>query len=149
MTWYFAYGSYMNPDRMKERGVRFYKRIHAVLEGYRLEFNKLSSRNPMEGYANIIPNMSEKVEGILYEIEEEGLKMLDRCEGYPQHYCRMKVTVKLDDGREIVAVTYIARPEKCRIGLKPTKEYLNHLLKGADLLSEEYYEKLSKVETLD
>lgn len=82
------------------------------------------------------------MEGILYEIQDPDIKKLDRCEGYPNHYDRIRARVKLDDGKEVEAITYIARPDKVREGLKPSKEYLDHLLKGCDLLSEEYCEML-------
>ena len=146
---YFAYGSNMDPDRMRERGVNFLKREHAILEGWRLEFNKVSSRNPEEGYANIVKDENSVVEGILYEIDDLDLKILDRYEGYPSHYERIKVVVRMDNGENVEAVTYIAKPDKVKDGLKPSREYLNHLLKGCDLLSEEYCRKLRKWETLD
>ena len=62
---------------------------------------------------------------------------------------RLKVKVKLDNGKEVEAITYIAKPSKVKDGLKPSKDYLNHLLKGCDLLSEEYCERLRRWETLD
>ena len=146
---YFAYGSNMDPDRMRERGVNFLKREHAILEGWRLEFNKVSSRNPDEGYANIVKDENSVVEGILYEINDSDLKILDRYEGYPNHYERIKVAVRMDNGEKVEAVTYIAKPDKVKNGLKPSRKYLNHLLKGCDLLSEEYCRKLRRWETLD
>ena len=36
---YLAYGSNMNPERMKERYITFLKRKYGVLEGFRLTFN--------------------------------------------------------------------------------------------------------------
>jgi gamma-glutamylcyclotransferase len=51
---YFAYGSNMDPERMRERNITFSQRICAVLKGYRLEFNRVASRNPQEGYANVV-----------------------------------------------------------------------------------------------
>ncbi|MFH8086652.1 MAG: gamma-glutamylcyclotransferase family protein [Candidatus Aenigmatarchaeota archaeon] len=146
---YFAYGSNMNPERMRNRRVKFLKREHAILKGYKLVFNKISTKNPMEGYANIIEDDKEVVEGVLYEMKEDELKNLDEFEGYPNHYTRKKVNVILENGQTVEAITYIAKPDKTREGLKPSKEYLKHLLKGCDLLSKEYCEKLRKVETLD
>ena len=139
----------MNPERMKERGVNFLKREHAILKGWRLEFNKTASHNPKEGYANIVPDMEEVVEGVLYEIQDSDLKKLDRHEGYPEHYYKIKVKVELDNGQEVEAITYIAQADKVKSGLKPTKEYLKHLLKGCDILSEDYCRKLKEWETLD
>ena len=146
---YFAYGSNMNPNRMKEREINFSKREHAILERWRLKFDKVASRNPNEGYANIEEDDESVVEGILYTIQDVDIEKLDRYEGYPNHYRKLKVWVKLDNGEEEEAITYVATPDKVREGLKPSKDYLNHLLKGCDLLSEEYCEKLRKWETLD
>jgi len=146
---YFAYGSNMDPERMRNRGVKFSKREHAVLKGFKLVFNKISGRNPGEGYANIVEDDKEVVEGVLYEIEEDDLIELDRREGCPSHYIRKKVNVALENGQVVEAITYIANQNKTREGLKPSREYLEHLLKGCDLLSKEYCEKLRKVETLD
>ena len=146
---YFAYGSNMDGDRLRERGVSFSRRQRAVLEGYRLVFNKRSSRNPREGYANIVKDEDGVVEGILYEIADGDIKKLDRYEGYPQHYERQKVKVRRHSGGVVEAVVYIARQEMTAEGLKPTREHLNHLLKGCDLLSKEYCEKLRNTPTLD
>jgi cation transport regulator ChaC len=146
---YFAYGSNMDPDRMRRRGVRFSKRERAVLKGWRLEFNKASSRDPKEGYANIVKDEKGIVEGVLYEIPEEDVAKLDRCEGFPEHYGRIRVEVELGDGSRVEAVAYVAQPAWVREGLKPSRGYLEHLLRGSDLLSRGYVERLKKQETLD
>ena len=146
---YFAYCSNMGCDMLPERGVRFSKRERAVLKGYRLLFNKRTTRNPEEGYANIVKDEDGVVEGILYEIADKDIERLDRYEGYPQHYHRQKVKVRLQSGDVVEAVVYIARQEMTAEGLKPTREYLNLLLKGCVLLSKEYCEKLRNTQTLD
>lgn len=146
---YFAYGSNMNSERLRERGVNFSKREHAILESWMLEFNKIASRNPKEGYANIVKDKKSIVEGILYTVQKSDIEKLDRYEGYPNHYERIKVRVKLDDGEEVEAITYVANPNRVKEGLKPCREYIDHLLKGCDLLSKEYCERLRKRGTLD
>jgi cation transport regulator ChaC len=146
---YFAYGSNMDCDRLRERGVRFSRREKAVLEWYRLVFNKRSTRNPGEGYANIVKDEGGVVEGILYEIADKDIERLDRFEGYPHHYDRRKVEVRLQSGEVVDAVAYIANRKMTAEGLKPSRGYLNHLLKGCDLLSKEYCEKLRNTPTLD
>jgi len=146
---YFAYGSNMNLERMIHRRVKFLSRRHAILKSWRLEFNKVVANNSSEGYANIVQDENSIVEGILYEILDSDVKKLDIREGYPIHYGKISVKVQLDDGSEVEAFAYVAKPDKVRSGLKPSKEYLNHLLKGSDLLSKEYRDRLSKLETLD
>ncbi len=146
---YFAYGANMDPENMKERGVFFSKREYAILEGWKLKFNKMACDNPAEGYANIEKDEKSIVEGILYEIPGSDIEKLDEYEEYPEHYRRMKIKVRLKDGRRVEAVAYIANPSKIKEGLKPSREYLEHLLRGCDLLSKEYCEKLKRLETID
>ena len=149
ITKYFAYGSNMAPERMTERGITFSQRKHAMLMDYRLEFNKVAFGRPEEGYANIVQFENGIVEGVLYDIQNSDLSKLDRYEGYPDHYHRVKVKVRLDDRQEVDALAYIAQPDKVRDGLKPSREYLDHLLAARDILSESYNRKLEAWQTLD
>jgi len=146
---YFAYGSNMDKKRMEERRVTIFSMQRARLEGFRLVFNKIASGSANEGYANIVEDPEGVVEGILYEIKDSDIIELDFYEGFPEHYRRIEVTVKLDNGQEVVATTYVANPYKIRDGLKPSKEYLNHLLAAKDYLSPEYFNKLEATETVD
>jgi gamma-glutamylcyclotransferase len=146
---YFAYGSNMDLLRLRERGVNPRERRAAVLRDYRLSFNKRSAASHGEGKANLTPQPRELVEGILSEVTEAEMGKLDRCEGVPDHYLRARVAVKLESGMEAEAVTYVASPSMVRDGLKPTREYLSHLLAGRSFLSREYVRQLEGTETLD
>jgi len=126
--WYFAYGSNMDEERMKERGVNFNERKYAFIKGWKLTFNKVVSDNPTEGYANIEKDDNGIVEGILYQIEEDGLKILDKCEGVPVHYTREELEVWLANKEKVIAYVYIANKGKVNDGLKSSKKYLNHLM---------------------
>ena len=149
MVRYFAYGSNMDPEQMIGRGVEFTSREWALLKGWRLEFNKEVSSCPNAGYANIVKDEDGVVEGILYEITEKGLGLLDCKEGYPDHYGQIQVGVVLGNGEEVEAITYVAQLDWVREGLKPTRDYMQHLLAGCDLLSDEYCDKLRDRELLD
>ncbi len=141
----------MNEKRMKDRVRKFYLRTRGVLRGYRLAFNKKPDKpdHSEEGFANIVKDKNSHVEGVVYLILESSLQVLDECEGVKyNHYKRVVVDVMLDDGTEIKAFTYIAHPSKIQEGLKPTRKYLSHLLKGKDVLSKEWYEKLQQLETV-
>ena len=146
---YFAYGSNMDAERMRERNISFSQRIHATLKGYSSKFNKVASCNPKEGYANIVPNEKGIVEDVLYEISQSDLPKLDKCEGYPNHYGKIRVKVQSDEGQQVEVVTYIAQPDKIMQNLKPSKDYLKRLLKGRDILPEDYCRRLESWETLD
>ena len=149
--YYFAYGSNMDEQRMKiERKISFSMRCAAHIYGYRLKFNKVAKDNALKGYANIVVDDSGLVEGALYDIDMTSLPCLDKCEGYHEHYLHIPIKVLLpSDGKEVCAITYIANPDKIRDGLKPSKEYLCHLLAGKDVLSKGYFEWLQGTETLD
>ena len=146
---YFAYGSNMDPERMRKRSISFSQRIRAVLKGYRLEFNKVASRNSQEGYANVVKFEKGIVEGVLYEIPDSDLSKLDRFEGYPDHYDRVMIKVELNDGQKLEAIIYIAQPDRIAEGLKPSRDYLDHLLAARDILSESYRTKLEAWQPLD
>jgi len=146
--YYFAYGSNMNSERMKQRRVDFLSKKSAKLNGYRLVFNKVATRNPKEGYANIIPDKDGVVEGVLYEINNSDIEKLDKCEVYPKHYGRDEVAVWSDE-KKVVAVTYIAQKDKMKEGLLPSKDYMQNLLSGKDMISKPYYERLKSWPTLD
>jgi gamma-glutamylcyclotransferase (GGCT)/AIG2-like uncharacterized protein YtfP len=139
----------MNPDRMNKRKAYFANRQFAKLDGYRIAFNKTSAANPVEGFANIIPDDDSTVEGALYKVEFQSVERLDYFEGYPDAYRREEVWVTTSDGGKHKAITYIANDNQTSDSLKPSREYLNHLLRGRDLLSAEYCSLLEKTDTFD
>lgn len=124
---------------MKLRGIRYYKRESGLLINTKLIFNKISNIDSKFGYANIVPEEGNRVEGIIYSIHDVDIHQLDTFEGYPEHYFRGYVKVTNPDGKKIMAVTYIANPQKTKKKLIPSDEYLEHLLAGKDYLSEDYY----------
>lgn len=142
--YYYAFGSNMNDTRMTKRGVNFTRKVRGTLDGFRLSFNKKSGMTGI-GYANIEPGNGE-VEGVLYEITEAGLRNLDKYEGVNAgHYRRDTVKVRTPDGELVEAAVYVAEAGMTQEGLKPTREYLDHLLAGKEELSPEYYAQLAKV----
>ncbi len=152
---YFAYGSNMNRDRMKERIGHIPQFQSAILKYYRLMFNKTSLKADNEdiGFANIVEtkNESDIVEGLLYNFTEDDFDKLDVYEGVKDgHYYKATVQVitnnRKDKGKQVEAITYISN--RTKEGLKPPQWYLNHLLKGKDSLSDEYYKKLLDTKTL-
>lgn len=154
MVWYFAYGSNMNParlgdQRLKERAVRMGSRIGGRLDGWRLVFNKIARTPAGAAAGNIVAAPGEAVHGTLNEMPEAGLEVLDLWEGVAGgHYTRRTVpVVRADTGETVDAVVYVAL--KVGEGLRPTREYLDHLLAGRDLLPADYWERLSATPTLD
>lgn len=146
---YFAYGSNCNPAVMEKKGVGYTSRERATLTGYRLLFNKMALREklpPGIGFANINVDPNHFVEGVLYDIVEEDLGRLDESERYPDHYTRIEVTVQANE-IDVACVSYQACPDKIADNLKPSRNYLNHILAAKDFLSWQYFEALNKAQT--
>lgn len=125
--YYFAYGSNLNKKQMKERCPESKPLFPATLPNYKLIFVGWS-RQWKGGVASIQRSQGGKVRGGVYEISEKDLSKLDRFEGYPANYNRIKVIVFDEDGTAIEAVTYAktGREEET----KPSREYATVLYNG-------------------
>lgn len=141
---YFAFGSNMNPTRVRARGLLFDEIIGARLDGFELTFDKRARDHPHAGRANIRRRFDGVVEGVLYRlIDEVQIEKMDRFEGTPHQYTRE--VVRVDTGSVVQwAWTYVANPDVVVEGLLPDRAYLEHLLAGRDFLSEAYLDRLSR-----
>jgi gamma-glutamylcyclotransferase (GGCT)/AIG2-like uncharacterized protein YtfP len=98
-VFYFAYGMNLDPSYMAGD---MHERGPATLANWKLVFR---------GLANVEPASTEYVLGALWEIDEAGLRRLDRREGYiPDSTTNLydRVTVLVDNGDEQVeAIMYV------------------------------------------
>jgi len=78
---YFAYGSNMEWERMKERcpSARFL--CNALLPDYRLTFSRYSKHNEC-WTAGIEEALGKEIWGVVYEIDDREIGMLNKAEGY-------------------------------------------------------------------
>ncbi len=146
---YFAYGSNCNPAIMRKKGVDFTSRQRATLRGFRLKFNKRAFRELLPdsiGFANINVDPDGFVEGVLYEIHDDHLTLLDESERFPEHYNRITVQVETQAGVHDCSA-YQAQLDKTADGLVPSRNYLNHILTAGDFLSRQYFEALDQSQT--
>jgi len=145
MARYFAYGSNMDPERMRKRIGRQANVHPACLPGHVLRFSKRSKHDSRRGYANIELDVDSDVYGILFDITEVEMLMLDTREGAAiGHYRRKTVEVEAEMGTRVTAIAYVARAEWVAEDLLPTRKYLKHLLAGRDFLPEDYVEWLEQ-----
>jgi hypothetical protein len=72
---YFAYGSNMNPARVRGRGLAVHAIEAACLRGYQLAFDKAADAD--SGHANIVYAPAATVEGVLYHLA--GAQAIRRC----------------------------------------------------------------------
>lgn len=154
---YFAYGSNLSTDQMEQREIPVVSMERAELPGWTLSF-PVNSRSWGGGVADIVPSEKERVEGVVYTIEIEGLNNLDHYEGRKLDdgmetgmYRRQYLPVKLDDGWKTV-LTYVvnlAVEYKKDMHIKPSKEYLGTIIAGVTEhgLSEDYLQMLKNIDT--
>lgn len=145
MPYYFAYGSNMNPARMRSRGLLFDEALAGQLPGFALCFNKRAHDRPGRSYANIRYQRDGVVEGVLYRLSHaDEICKMDPFEGTPVFYSRERMPVLTARG-VIAAWVYVANPAMREEGLWPTRAYLEHLLAGREFLSEAYWQTLAAV----
>jgi len=124
---YFAYASNMDPVQMRRRcpGAAFLR--PACARGYALAFTRYSTQRK-GGSADMVEAPEDAVWGALYEVDEEGLRSLDKWEGVPYAYRRGEVEVVDQEGTRYTAVTYFAH----RTGkFLPSKDYVELIIRGA------------------
>jgi gamma-glutamylcyclotransferase (GGCT)/AIG2-like uncharacterized protein YtfP len=143
--YYFAYGSNMSEKRMINRGLTPLSKQIGILENYKFIINKKSYKNPELGFANIMISENDNVEGILYKVLESDIKKLDKFEGFPKHYTKELLTIRLFGGELVQAIVYIANPNwVSETVLKSTTEYKNYILEGINYISKNYYKFLNE-----
>ena len=94
---YFAYGSNMNPDRIRDRIPNARVVGRATIRGWRL-VERL--------YADIERAKGGRVEGVLYLVSETEMHRLDSYEGYPTVYGTVSLNAYLDAEHKVQAFTY-------------------------------------------
>lgn len=99
---YFAYGSNMDEEQMKDRCPDATTVGTARLPGYRFIINSL-------GVATVVPDGSSAVHGVLWRITAECEARLDRYEGVEWGtYTKETLGVEAEDGQAIEALVYLA-----------------------------------------
>jgi len=142
--YYFAYGSNMSLNRLKERDVRYIDKFLGHLQNYELIFNKVSSKRPSYGFANVIPNKGSTVEGIIFKMEDGEISKLDKFEKYPRDYRRETSSVFSPKyNKYFKCVIYVAQPMYIKEDLIIPLNYIQYIVEGArNNVSWSYYEKL-------
>jgi cation transport regulator ChaC len=146
---YFAYGSNMDLQGIKARGVNVYACEVGRLDDWQLVINVIDDDILGAGFANIMPQAGARVEGVIYTIDEASFLALDQYENYPLDYTREVVRVQRSNCESVDCIVYIGQLARLREGLKPIRSYLRSLLQGRPFLSQSYYDRLCEIDTLD
>ena len=105
MIKYFAYGTNLDVEQMRNRCETIKVLGKGKLKNYRLIFNS-------RGVASIIPDNNSEVLGLVYELTKEGLNSLDSYEGYPSLYSRHEMRIESTEDTFINSIVYIAEDSK-------------------------------------
>ena len=122
--YYFAYGSNLCKQQMRERCPDSQPKFIATLPNHKLVFTGWS-RNWRGGVASIISYRGGKVRGAIYEVTEACLRQLDKHEA---GYARLNVTVFDEDNEPVPAITYIKSGQLDES--LPSKEYAAVITQG-------------------
>jgi len=134
---YFAYGSNMNWQQMRERcpSMRFVG--IALLPDHKLAFTR-ESINRGCGVADAVREQGQEIWGVVYDIDDLDVANLDRSEGFkpgrPKNknsYCRRNCLVLLDGDRrrQLTASSYFGVPRTDPP--LPNNEYMQLIISGA------------------
>ena len=117
---YGAYGANLNMANMEVRCPQAKPILGFNLEGYRLVFN---------GVADIIKDKDTKVPVGLWKITKECEKSLDRYEGYPHLYKKIKLKLDVPGFLGQKVMFYVMRRKGVAL---PPASYFNTIAQGYD-----------------
>jgi gamma-glutamylcyclotransferase len=122
MPLYFAFGSNLDAEQMAERCPGSRAAFRARLADHRIDFT-YPSRRWGGGAADIVPAPGESVWGMVWELTEGQLEILDRFE---QGYERVELLVLDAAGRPHRVASYRVRDKGTH---RPTRHYLDKMLR--------------------
>lgn len=141
---YFAIGSMMHPESMKQRKIAPIRSQPAELLDQRIHFFGAA------GFAEAVPEEGASFHGVVHQITHETMDELDKVE---LTYKRKQATAKLYDGTLITVTVYYRDEEELKrcadqVDNPPTDRYLAILTDGARhfQLKQEYIEFLEQHE---
>jgi len=126
--------------------------IAQTVEDYTLTFDVWSEGNNCAA-SDIVRAPGRKVSGVLYEIPDDfvrgrrndGRKTLEQIEW--KRYCETTIRVRLPNGEEPDAATFVVREEFREEGLRTSAEYVSHILQGLreQGVSDEYLREVKRI----
>lgn len=142
---YYGYGSNLSQKYLTCHCPSSKYVMKAYLPNYEVQF-RFWSKNRNGGISTIIPKFGELVHGILYEVSEEDIAVLDVRESVPEGwYNRDKILVLGDDGEWYKAdAYYVAVPDG---PFTPSREYVETMIEGANYhkMDPQYIKKLKEI----
>lgn len=125
--WYFAYGSNLKKSRLRKRSVAVYEHKIGYIKDYSFSYSKIGVDN--SGKGNIYPQPENKVWGAFYRISMDDYEHLHT--DYEVGYRQIDLTGFCKD-KSIQSKSFIASPEKISRNIKPSPDYYNIVIQGAN-----------------
>ncbi len=125
---YFAYGSNLDEQQMRERCPGSRALFRARLRDHRLDFTYLSATRWRGGTADILPEAGSLVFGLVYAMGDGDFAALDRFEA---GYERVQLVVEDDASGAHSVTSYRVRDKG---SFAPHELYLNKILREAERL---------------
>jgi gamma-glutamylcyclotransferase len=125
---FFLYADNLNPTQLKRRAPEHKFLFKAYLQDHTVGLPRFSSQWRC-GLASIIPSQGERVWGVVFEITDEDLKLLDAFGGeVPEGaYRHLEINVVTEEDQKELVTTHVAQ----NIGKFKAKEhYLDFVVKG-------------------
>jgi len=144
--YYFAYGSNMLIDQMKNRASIFKPLGVALAKDYKLTFG-IPGTIFSGAVANIKQQKGCHVYGVLYEVDALTLGKMDFFEGVQQgEYKKKKIKVIKDDTSEAIDSWVYYSDSNSTLIERPSKIYLTRMIQGAkeNRLPEAYIERVAQ-----
>ena len=128
MPLYFAYGSNLDAEQMRERCPGSSLISTGVLKGYRIDFTRYS-RGFNGGVADVLADPAQDVWGKVWELTNEHFESLDGYEGYPIVYTRFQSVIM--GPREKFTDVWVYTVVNKKSFVAPSEFYLNIIKQAA------------------
>jgi gamma-glutamylcyclotransferase (GGCT)/AIG2-like uncharacterized protein YtfP len=126
---YFSYGSNMGVSQMKSRCPSATCAGRAILLGHKLTFAGSSKTWGGKGVANVVSKKGEVVYGRVWTLTPRCLYALDKYEGYPVAYQRIKMPVIMEESGLSQIVWVYIKKGNIQINL-PSSAYVRRMVEG-------------------
>ena len=147
-VFYFSYGSNMSLRRLQHRISEVQVISVGLLEQHTLEFHKKSNDGSGKCDAYYVGDPKASVYGVVFEVTNSQLLLLDKYEGLGKGYEQKAVQITTQNLGTISAVTYYATDIDSSV--KPYEWYKEHVLKGAKEhnLPKDYINKIREMNAI-
>ena len=141
---YFGYGSNLDRDDWlnwcgQRDGSGLTEITRGYAKGFIMRFNYYSNNRGC-GAANLVHtgNEAHGTPGVLFEIDDYTLSLLDKKEGYPTSYQRITIDVVTEENEVVEAITYTSNLYNSDDFYAPSKEYYSLIENGLKSRGMEY-----------